>query len=1130
MEEENRNHLHGSTRLRRTPSWRIENLDTPLSNREFDAGVRVTHEAIRASFGDATFYRGANYAERGHVLKMDVSENGKVIHARVQGSVAVPYDVTLEYELSKRGIRIHSYCDCPVEYNCKHGAAAAIAAMSSFAPRTDPPARTHDPPDPAAEAWIRQLEAYRAATDADRRVEHIRYVLDLAGNPPQVTLTARVVSLLKNGENSMGRGIDPQHLNHGGGGYFVPIDRTIGRLAEAAGLTGQYGWASRGANLSPRLLAVLLDEAIKTGRLHWRSTKASALVRVDLAEQRFTWQLDADGRQRACVEGRPPLRLLPANPIWYVDTDRNESGVIDFGIAPEVAGLLALAPPLAPKHAQRVQVQWKRIFRENGIVPAPQTDVRTQVVERDPTPMLHLRGFSAPQLRLPAIAAPLAAVAELTFAYGAHRVRPGDDVREFQEVGAGRVSVWLRQYEFEAAARALLDRCELTPVGWPEIQYLERGSCALRFSGSGEQRWARFLDASLPQLRRRCWTIEIDPSFPYEVVESQEWDAAIEADENRWFEFDLGITVGGERIPLLPIVVAALRELGIRSQEELARLGEHAPVYGRLPSGAFVALPAERIAPILTTLVELFDAPLTTDGRLALTPAHVTSLAQLERTIPVRWAGAAPLRELLGALADEGALTAPALPASFEGELRHYQQRGVAWLQLLARNGFGGVLADDMGLGKTVQLLAHVAIEKQARRLKRPVLIVSPTSVSPNWLAESARFVPRLRVLALTGYDRAGRFPQIERSDVVVTTYALLQRDIEELVKHEWQIAVLDEAQAIKNPRSKGAHAASRLRARQRLALTGTPMENHLDELWSVFSFAIPGLLGDRAAFGRVFRAPIEKRGDGERRRVLAARLKPFLLRRTKDRVALDLPEKSEIVTRVELDGAQRDLYETIRVAMHERVRSELARRGLARSRIVVLDALLKLRQVCCDPRLVKISAARAVRESRKLEALLEMLPELIEEGRRVLLFSQFTAMLDLIKPELAERRIAYVELRGETKDRVTPVRRFQDGDVPLFLISLKAGGTGLNLTAADTVIHYDPWWNPAVERQATDRAHRIGQHKPVFVYKLITVGTVEERILDLQQRKAELAAGLFDESSSRALDAVEIDRLFAPL
>jgi SNF2 family DNA or RNA helicase len=294
----------------------------------------------------------------------------------------------------------------------------------------------------------------------------------------------------------------------------------------------------------------------------------------------------------------------------------------------------------------------------------------------------------------------------------------------------------------------------------------------------------------------------------------------------------------------------------------------------------------------------------------------------------------------------------------------------------------------------------------------------------------------------------------------------------------------------------------------------------------------MPGLLGDAKRFARVFRTPIEKRRDGERGAVLAARVRPFLLRRTKAVVAADLPPKNEIPIPLELAGPQRDLYETVRLAMHEKVQQEVAKKGFARSRIVILDALLKLRQVCCHPRLVKLAAARRVGTSVKLDHLLEMLPPLIEDGRRILLFSQFTSMLDLIKPQLAQAGIEFVELRGDTADRAGPVARFQTGKVPLFLISLRAGGTGLNLTAADTVIHYDPWWNPAVEDQATDRAHRIGQDKPVFVYKMLTQGTVEERMVELQQRKRALAAGIHDarDGDTPLLDAADIERLFAPL
>jgi len=290
----------------------------------------------------------------------------------------------------------------------------------------------------------------------------------------------------------------------------------------------------------------------------------------------------------------------------------------------------------------------------------------------------------------------------------------------------------------------------------------------------------------------------------------------------------------------------------------------------------------------------------------------------------------------------------------------------------------------------------------------------------------------------------------------------------------------------------------------------------------------MPGLLGDRQVFTKRFRTPIEKRGDDQRRMQLVRRIRPFILRRTKSEVATELPPKHTILRRITLAPDQRELYETIRVTLQERVREQVAERSLAGSRIIVLDALLKLRQVCCDPRLVKLPSARLVESSSKLDDLLEMVGEMIPEGRRILLFSQFTSMLDLIKPRLVEAGIPYVELRGDTRDRAEPVRSFQAGEVPLFLISLKAGGRGLNLTAADTVIHYDPWWNPAVENQASDRAHRIGQTKSVFVYKLIGADTVEERILELQQRKAELANLTFTQPGDLAgLEQDDVDYLF---
>jgi SNF2 family DNA or RNA helicase len=390
------------------------------------------------------------------------------------------------------------------------------------------------------------------------------------------------------------------------------------------------------------------------------------------------------------------------------------------------------------------------------------------------------------------------------------------------------------------------------------------------------------------------------------------------------------------------------------------------------------------------------------------------------------------------------------------------------------------------------------------------------------------KFAPHLSVVVLHGLGRHARRTELAGTHVAITTYAVLARDIEDMKLRPWHIVVLDEAQVIKSPDAKITKAVCQLDTRHRLCLSGTPIENNLQELWSEFAFLMPGLLGDRKGFAKRFRTPIEKKHDGVRRVQLIRRLKPFLLRRTKFEVASDLPPKHTIVRRIDIGPEQRELYETIRATLHDKIREQLAGLTAAQGRIVMFEALLKLRQVCCDPRLVKLSSARLVETSSKLDALLEMVIEMVPEGRRILLFSQFTSMLDLIKPRLTKAGIGFAELRGDTRDRAEPVRIFECGEVPLFLISLKAGGRGLNLTSADTVIHYDPWWNPAVEDQASDRAHRIGQTKSVFVYKLIAADTVEDRIIELQQHKAKLATiALSAEGDLAGLDVDDMAFLF---
>jgi len=635
-----------------------------------------------------------------------------------------------------------------------------------------------------------------------------------------------------------------------------------------------------------------------------------------------------------------------------------------------------------------------------------------------------------------------------------------------------------------------------------------------------------------------------DPACPLECARPESWFADFEEEEGssaEWLRFDCGYLIGGQRVSLLDAVVRYLGT-GRGSAAALLRgdLGEEAVFLEAPPgSGRYVAVPASQLRPILQHVSELLDtAP--EDGKL---PIHLFRAAQIREELEESGAYETPdpssrLREIRERCRDFSGVRSVELPAGLRAELRPYQREGLSWLQFLREFGLNGILADDMGLGKTVQTLACLLLEKESGRSEgAPSLIVAPTSVLHNWVNEAARFAPDLRVLLLHGPKRHERAHEIAACDLVVTSYPLIERDRETHEAVDWHYVVLDEAQVIKNPKSQTSEAVSRLRSRHRLCLTGTPMENHLGELWNLLNFLVPGFFGSLAKFKQVWQRPIERDGNRQRRDALVRRIGPLILRRTREAVLAELPPRTEILHRIELHPEQAKLYEAVRAALDRRVREALATQGMGRSHLIILDALLKLRQICCHPRLLKTASAQTVDESAKLDAFCELVVGLVEERRKILVFSQFTSMLEILQASLQRLRIPYVTLTGSTRDREGVVSEFQEGAVPVFLISLKAGGAGLNLTAADVVIHYDPWWNPAVEEQATARAHRMGQEKPVFVYRLVTEGTIEERILELQERKAELARdilaageGDLGTGETRRLDASDLEALLAPV
>ncbi len=1120
------------------------------------------HDIRRITTANA-FAAGQTYQRQGRVLSIEHEGDGQ-ISATVRGSEPTPYAQTIVLKRQASGaVRIEGHCTCPVGFNCKHVAAALFEDLRNpgTAGQRRPAAVLHPIPMPARASsvpapsglppdlmgWLDGLDRAQATADETYPAglaQRLVYVVAPAAQGrrmPHLGVAAISTRLLKDGRFAEGgRAYAPETAVPGGGAKFLrPSDFRI--MAALARLRQGYGTASH--VLSRETGADILAEILATGRARWLDVNGPVLVPGEPRDGRIAWRPDGDDAMRPMLEAGEGVVVLNAMPPVYVDPAAGRIGPVDAGLQPKLACALLDAPPVAVDliAALNEKMAWRMPALAELRPPEPGP---SQVVDAAPVP--HLRLFAADLPAVPSYGGyrgyfvsempkEEVALARLGFDYGPVHVAAGETRPRLTRLQDGARLEVRRDLGAEQVHREALARLGFVPA--PELRpNLPKAFVHDLLVDGDELAWLDLIYSDLPQLTAAGWRIEVAEDFPYRIVRADgDFDAKIsEGSGIDWFELDLGVMIDGERVDLIGPIVSLISRAAIDVAGLQDRLTEDDVFYLRLDDGRVLGLPLARIVPIVAAIEELAAGGTLGDGRLRLTAADAVALAAFEeaaRSAGVVWQGGEALRQMGRKLGTAGGIPPVALPEDFAATLRPYQAEGVAWLAFLREVGFGGVLADDMGLGKTVQALALVAIEKAAGRLDRPALVVAPTSLMANWRLEAERFAPGLRVLTLHGLDRKARFAAIGASDLVLTTYPLIARDHEVLAREPWHIVILDEAQTIKNPEATTTKLVLGLEARHRFCLSGTPLENHLGELWSLFAFVMPGFLGDQQAFRRRWRTPIEKQGDAARGRLLARRVKPFLLRRTKEQVARDLPPKTEIVERIEFGQAQRDLYESIRLSMHKRVRDAVARKGFAQSRIIILDALLKLRQACCDPRLLKLDSAAARRAtSAKLERLEEMLAELVAENRRILVFSQFTSMLDLIRPRLDAMDLPYALLTGRTRDRETEIRRFQDGGMPIFLVSLKAGGTGLNLTAADTVVLYDPWWNPAVEEQAIDRAHRIGQDKPVFVHKLVATATIEEKMETLKDKKRALAESLFDHDGAPTLAMTEadLDLLFA--
>ncbi|HMU87993.1 MAG TPA: DEAD/DEAH box helicase, partial [Agitococcus sp.] len=876
-----------------------------------------------------------------------------------------------------------------------------------------------------------------------------------------------------------------------------------------------------------------LQNLISHAECYWHDSKIPLSYSQTSYQLQLKWQQDTQQGEKlvATLQAKDQTSPIPdkfevlyTHPLAYLDTEQCIIGQLECEYASHVIRQLLAMPnipkALIPKVSEVLQSSplTQKIAQPNSLK-------NIEDIYGTLTPIIRFGGFNkiADYLFHQGLG-----LAEIYFDYIGGTIRATEKNSYFFGTDNGEI---VRQHRDLSQEKQRVSQLQKLI---PSLQWLEKNKSIQALTHNQEHALilaqnTDFIKNIIPtnKFAELGWQVEHLADSPFNVQLGHNINLSLTESSSQQDWFELGATIQdpqGNTFNLVDLLSRLIKShpflLDAASLEELQEddflsvyLGENQPA---------LALLIKDIKPILLHLGHLLN-----QDSHGMDKYDAAQALELQHVLGMPWQNNERLQQFANKLKQGYSQQLPT-PQGFVGELRPYQQQGLGWLQFLRDTEHGGILADDMGLGKTAQTLAHILLEKQAGHLQqKPALIIAPTSLMYNWLKEAQKFTPDLKVLVLQGTNRHQDFDKIPQHDIVLSTYPLLARDEELLKQHQYHLLILDEAQNIKNPRAKAAQVVRQLDAKHRLCLTGTPMENHLGELWSLFYFLMPGFLSSQELFNKNYRHPIEKKGDNQLRQKLVNRIKPFMMRRLKTEVAKELPAKTTIEINVDMSESQSKLYEAVRVAMQANIQDIIAKQGFKRSQIAILDALLKLRQVCCHPSLLKLDKMPSDKaSSAKLENLIEMVTEMVEEGRKILIFSQFTTMLQLIEDNLNSQKIAFVKLTGQTKKREEVINAFQTGQVPVFLISLKAGGVGLNLTAADTVIHYDPWWNPAAEDQASDRAWRIGQDKPVFVYKLITNQSIEEKIIALQKNKADLAASILSHDKEHQVKLSEEDVL----
>jgi SNF2 family DNA or RNA helicase len=1061
--------------------------------------MQITTFDIRENIDSVYYSRGIRYYNTGKILKYEIiyySDTSTIIKAKVYGNDIYKTIVKIERN-NNHNLLIDGKCSCPVGDNCKHVAAVCIKYKVdnlSQEINKNNNTRTLFSNISLVDKWLHNLKTTISpqTTKIKNEQNHfLTYKLGGKKSYDEGKLSFYKSKFLKDGSLNKGTKLSFEKIIYSYSYKELKNEDDENILQMATVFTSNDYYNSTIKPLSGDLGYMLVKKVLATSRCYYEYNKLPLRLLDGVYKVKYEFKLYRGEYSLKSNINQKGFSIIETTPPFLMDSLNNTLQELDIDI--KVYQQLSNAPKIPKNDIAKIYTDMARVIPNIEIKTPNSIDVIK--IKSLPTPRIYLKYVKDKTSKS-------YTSFSVDFIYDKYNLKykPRNSIENiFQD--DSKIEI-LRDLELEESF--LL---QIQNYGF-DTKVVDNNFCVVLEDTNRQSQlkvWKEFLNTHLQELKSQGWVVEMMEEFEMKFEPSSQ--IVVESDDkNDWFSLSFNIEFNGVCQPIAPLVTSIISEF-----DNLNDMPEYINV--EVDENHFVEVGSKQILPIIKTIIELFDKKDKYEN-LKISSYDTHLLEFMDDNIV--WRGSKEILELSKKLKDFNGIKKVNPPKCLKAKLREYQQDGLNWLNFLYEFKFGGILADDMGLGKTIQTLAHLSRLKEDGKLINPSLIVMPTSLIANWKNEAKKFTPNLRILSLHGSDRAEKFDMIDDYDILLTTYPLIVRDEKKFKKYNFIYIILDEAQKIKNHKTKMAIALKTFKSEYKLALSGTPIENHLGELWSIFSFLMPGFLDTISFFKNYYQVPIEKEHNFQRQELLNKRVKPFMIRRTKEKVANELPAKSEIIKYTQFENKQSKLYESIRVTMEKKVKEAVETKGLGSSHITILDALLKLRQVCCDPSLLKIQEAKNIQESAKLELFLDLVDELLAEGRKILVFSQFTSMLSIIEKQIIKKDISYTKLTGSTRKRQEAIEMFTDGGVDIFLISLKAGGVGLNLVEADTVIHYDPWWNPAVENQATDRAYRIGQTKAVFVYKLIVENTIEQKILELQKKKQALQDGIYDNNKQQ--------------